>query len=330
VGREPQPLPLVEGGVAAVVLCLVGAVWIARGTDALHGSGNSGHTEWAVIGGVVVVVGLALLAWAWRIRRSRLTEPSDASTPASRRPSQYAVSPSAACRRKTTGSLSLSFLYRVYVRVEVWSDVVCPWCYVGKRRLASALQRFEHRDEVDVVWRSFELDPDAPRRRGLSAAEHLARKYRMSTDQVAASWARLTALAEAEGLEFHLDRTQGGSTFNAHRLIHLGAGHGLQDEVKERFLRAYFTEGAPIGEPRVLDRLATEAGLPPSEVAEVLASDGFAAEVREDEHRARLLGIAGVPFFAIDERYGVSGAQSAELLLGALAAAWAEHATAPR
>ena len=221
------------------------------------------------------------------------------------------------------------FLYRVCVRVEVWSDVVCPWCYVGKRRLESALGRFEHRDEVDVVWRSFELDPDAPRRREVSAAEHLARKYRISAEQVAASWARLTALAEAEGLEFHLDRAQGGSTFDAHRLIHLGAEHGLQDGVKERLLRAYFTESSPIGEPEVLDRLATEAGLPPSDVAEVLATDRFAAEVREDERRARLLGIAGVPFFAIDERYGVSGAQSAELLLEALAAAWAEHAPQP-
>ena len=113
-------------------------------------------------------------------------------------------------------------LYRVCVRVEVWSDVVCPWCYVGKRRLESALERFEHRDEVEVVWRSFELDPNAPRRRELSAAEHLGRKYGISGEQVAASWVRLTALAEAEGLEFHLDRSIGGSTFDAHRLIHLG------------------------------------------------------------------------------------------------------------
>ncbi len=216
------------------------------------------------------------------------------------------------------------------MRVEVWSDVVCPWCYLGKRRLESALGRFEHRAEVDLVWRSFELDPDAPRRRELSAAEHLARKYGMGPEQVAASWARLTALAESEGLEYHLDRTQGGSSFDAHRLIHLGAEHGLQDEVKERFLRAYFSEGLPIGEPEVLAGLAVEAGLPAGEVAEVLATDRFAAEVRGDEERARLLGIDGVPFFAIDERYGVSGAQSADLLLEVLAAARAEHAPASR
>jgi predicted DsbA family dithiol-disulfide isomerase len=216
------------------------------------------------------------------------------------------------------------------VRIEVWSDVVCPWCYVGKRRLESALDRFDHRTEVEVVWRSFELDPAAPRQREGSAAEHLARKYGMSAEQVAASWARLTALAEAEGLEFHLDRARGGSTFDGHRLIHLGAEHGLQDEVKERFLRGHFTESLPIGEPEVLDRLAIEAGLPPDEVAEVLATDRFTAAVREDERRARLLGINGVPFFAIDDRYGVSGAQSAELLLEALAAAWAERTPVSR
>src|SRR5262249_27908972 len=161
-------------------------------------------------------------------------------------------------------------------------------CYVGKRRLESALARFDHRNEVEVVWRSFELDPAAPRQREGSAAEHLARKYGMSAEQVASSWARLTALAEAEWLEFHLDRARGGSTFDAHRLIHLGAEHGLQDVAKERFLRGYFTESLPIGEPEVLDRLAVDAGLPPVDVAEVLATDRFADAVCEDERRARL------------------------------------------
>jgi predicted DsbA family dithiol-disulfide isomerase len=212
------------------------------------------------------------------------------------------------------------------MRVEVWSDVVCPWCYVGKRRLESALEQFPHRDELDVVWRSFELDPAAPRRRDVSAAEHLARKYGMSEAQVAASWARLTSLAAAEGLEFHLDRAQGGSTFDAHRLIHLGAELGLQDDVKERFLRGYFTESLPIGEPETLQRLAVEAGLPSDDVDDVLATDRFADAVREDERHARLLGIDGVPFFALDDRYGISGAQSAELLLQALTAAWEERA----
>jgi predicted DsbA family dithiol-disulfide isomerase len=211
------------------------------------------------------------------------------------------------------------------MKVEVWSDIVCPWCYLGKRRLESALRRFEHGGEVEVVWRSFELDPAAPRLRTLGPAEHLAQKYGMSEEQVAASWARLTALAEAEGLEYHLDRTRGGSSFDAHRLIHLGGMHGLQGEVKERFLRAYFTEGLPIGEQEVAGRLSVEAGLPAAEVVEVLTGDRYADAVREDERAARLLGISGVPFFAIDDRYGVSGAQSSDLLLEAVSAAWRER-----
>jgi predicted DsbA family dithiol-disulfide isomerase len=214
------------------------------------------------------------------------------------------------------------------MKVEIWSDVVCPWCYVGKRRFESALSRFEHADEVEVVWRSFELDPEAPRRREGTAAEHLGRKYGMSEEQVAASWERLAGLAEAEGLEYHLDRTAGGSSFDAHRLIHLAAAHGMQDEMKERLLLAYFTEGAAIGEPEVLQRLGVEVGLDGAEVAELLAGDRFAAEVREDEHRAQLFGISGVPFFGIDERYGVSGAQSADLILSALEQAWAEREAA--
>jgi len=212
--------------------------------------------------------------------------------------------------------------------VDVWSDVVCPWCYLGKRRLESALARFAQADEVEVVWRSFELDPSAPRRREGTAKEHLARKYGMSPEQVEASWGRLTALAAEAGLEYHLDRTQGGSSFDAHRLIHLGAAQGVQDAVKERLLRAYFTEGEPIGEPEVLARLGVDAGLPREEVDELLATDRFAAEVREDERTARMLGIDGVPFFAIDDRYGVSGAQSVDHLLAALTQAWSERALA--
>jgi predicted DsbA family dithiol-disulfide isomerase len=214
------------------------------------------------------------------------------------------------------------------MKVEIWSDVVCPWCYLGKRRFEAALGRFPERDEVEVVWRAFELDPSAPRRRILSPVEHLGQKYGMSEEQVAASWERLTALAEAERLEYHLDRTAGGSSFDAHRLIRLGKEHGLQDETKERLLRAYFTESLAIGEPEVLAGLGVEVGLPVSEVDELLATDLFADSVREDEHQARLYGIQGVPFFAIDGRYGVSGAQSSQILLDSLAAAWGERIAA--
>jgi predicted DsbA family dithiol-disulfide isomerase len=211
------------------------------------------------------------------------------------------------------------------MNVEVWSDVVCPWCYLGKRRLESALAEFPARQEVTVVWRSFELDPAAPRRRAESAADHLAAKYGLTPEQVAASWERLTALATAEGLEYRLASTQGGSSFDAHRLVKLGGRHGLADETVERLFQAYFTEGRATGEPEVLAELGREVGLPADEVDELLASDAFATEVRADEHRASQLGIGGVPFFAIDERYGVSGAQTVEILGQALATAWAER-----
>lgn len=227
------------------------------------------------------------------------------------------------------GRLSRRVAYPGGMRIDVWSDVVCPWCYLGKRRLESALELFDHRDDVGVVWHSFELDPSAPRRRPESALEHLGRKYGMSPEQVEASWARMTKLGAEEGIEYHLDRTQRGSSFDAHRLIHLGAELGRQDEVKERLLRAYFTESEAIGEPDVLARLGVEAGLPADDVDDLLGSDRFTTEVRDDERRARELGISGVPHFVIDDRYAVSGAQSVEVLLAALTQGWSERALTP-
>ena len=165
--------------------------------------------------------------------------------------------------------------------MEVWSDVVCPWCYIGKRRFESGLALFDR--PVEVEWKSFELDPNAPVRRG-STAEHLARKYGMTLAQVAAMHERMTGLAAAEGLEYHLDETQGGNTFDAHRLLQLAKSRGLGGEMKERLLRAYFTEREPIGERDVLVRLGEALGL--DEIGEVLDSDAFAREVRADEHEA--------------------------------------------
>ena len=199
------------------------------------------------------------------------------------------------------------------MKVEIWSDVVCPWCYIGKRRFESALARFDQ--EVEVEWKSFELDPNAPVHRG-STAEHLARKYGMTLEQVAKSHERMTALAAAEGLEYHLDETQGGNTFDAHRLLHLAQERGVQGELKERLMRAYFSESEPVGEREVLARLAGEVGL--ADAAEVLASDAYADAVRADEREARLLGISAVPFFVIDRYYGIEGAQPAEVILDAL------------
>ena len=208
------------------------------------------------------------------------------------------------------------------MRIEIWSDIACPWCYIGKRRFEAALAAFEHRDEVQVQWRSFELDPEAPRERPQDGASHLAAKYGTSREQAVAMQERLSSIAAEEGLAYRLDIARGGSTFDAHRLIRLGAAHGLQDALEERFFRAYLCEAEPIGDPETLARLAVEAGLPEEEVRDVLAGDRFAADVREDEHTAQRMGVTGVPFFVADRQVGVSGAQTAEVMGEFLRQAW--------
>jgi predicted DsbA family dithiol-disulfide isomerase len=210
------------------------------------------------------------------------------------------------------------------VQVEIWSDVVCPWCAIGKRRFEAALARFEHRDQVEVVWRSFELDPGAPPSVDISASQRLADKYGVPLEQARAMEQRVTETAAADGLDFRLDRARPGNTVEAHRLLHLAAERGVQSAVKERLLRAYFTEGAPVADRPTLARLAGEAGLDADEVARVLDTDEYLAEVRADEAQARAFGIQGVPFFVLDRRYGVSGAQPADVLLDALERAWAD------
>jgi predicted DsbA family dithiol-disulfide isomerase len=209
------------------------------------------------------------------------------------------------------------------MKVEIWSDVACPWCYLGKRRFESALQGFEHKADVELRWRSFELDPGAPAVREGDPVQRLADKYGMSRREATAANDRLTGFAAAEGLEYHLDKLRSGNTFDAHRLIHLAADKGIQDDVKERFLRAYFTDVEPIGDREALARIAVDAGLDAADVNDVLASDRYADAVRADEAQAAAYGISGVPFFVIDEKYGVSGAQSSDVLLEALRRAWA-------
>jgi predicted DsbA family dithiol-disulfide isomerase len=210
--------------------------------------------------------------------------------------------------------------------VDIWSDVVCPWCYLGKRRFELALAAFPHRDEVAVTWHSFELDPQAPRERGLPAAEHLAAKYGIGVEQARASQARLTELGAEVSLTYDFDGTRGGNTFDAHRAIHLAASHGLQGAATERLMRGYFAEGEPIGDPEAVVRIVAEVGVDAEEARAALAGAANAAAVRADEELARRLGITGVPFFVLGRRYGVSGAQPPELLLQALERAWSEHA----
>jgi predicted DsbA family dithiol-disulfide isomerase len=215
------------------------------------------------------------------------------------------------------------------MQLEIWSDIACPWCYVGKRRMEAALADFEHRDEVTVTWRSFELDPGAPAEREGTHAELIARKYGRTLEEVAAMDAQLSAVAAAEGIQMRLGDIRSGNTFDGHRLIHLAAAHGRQDAMKERLMRAYFTEGALVGDHETLAALAAEVGLPADEVRELLLTERFAEEVRDDERDAAAAGISAVPCFVIDRKYGASGAQDPAVLLNFLRHGWAQRQPQP-
>lgn len=202
--------------------------------------------------------------------------------------------------------------------VEVWSDIVCPWCYIGKRRLERALETWPGRDSVEVRFRSFELDPGRPASADETLDEMLAGKYGVSPDQARAMNDRVTGLAAEEGLPFRLDIARPANTFDAHRLSHLAREVGLEAEAMERLQAGYFCEGAAIGDAEVLVALVGEAGVDPATARQTLASDRFAGDVREEEALATRLGIRGVPFFVLDRRLGVSGAQETAVLVEAL------------
>jgi predicted DsbA family dithiol-disulfide isomerase len=210
--------------------------------------------------------------------------------------------------------------------IEIWSDIACPWCYVGKRRLEAALARFEHRDDVRVTWRAFELDPSAPPEREGDRAARMAEKYGMSVERAREMETQMVQTAAGEGLDFRFDIQRSGSTFDGHRVIHLAGEHGLGDAMKERLLRAYFSEGELMSDHETLIRLAGEAGLEPDEVRQMLASDRYADAVRDDERTAGQFGISAVPTFVVDRTLGASGAHPPEALLELLNEGWARRA----
>ena len=212
------------------------------------------------------------------------------------------------------------------LRVDVWSDVACPWCYVGKRRFERALAGFDRAAEVVVRWRAFELDPRAPARYDdtTTYAGRLAAKYRRTEAEAEAMLTSMTATAAGEGIAMRFDRVIGGSTFDAHRALALAADTGHQGALKERFLRAYFCDGRALGEVATLVELAGEVGMDGAALAARLAAGDGADAVRADQRLARELGITGVPFFAIDGRIGIAGAQPAEVLTQALTRAMAD------
>ncbi|MCW2795129.1 DsbA family oxidoreductase [Nocardioides sp.] len=212
------------------------------------------------------------------------------------------------------------------MRIEIWSDVVCPWCYIGKRRLETALDGFEHADEVEVVYRSFELDPSAPHHGHERTLTTLAKKYGRGEDEMRSMMQNVVDTAAAEGLAFRLFDNVHTNTIDAHRLLHLAleaGGPAVQRELKEALLAAYFLRAEDVGDHDVLRAAAALAGLDPDRVNEVLAGTEYADSVEADIRQAREYGATGVPFFVVDQKYGVSGAQPAEVFTRVLDQAWA-------
>ena len=205
------------------------------------------------------------------------------------------------------------------MRIDIWSDVVCPWCYLGKRRLEKALASFEGRGDVTIAHRSFQLDPTRPTGETTSRRTMLMSKYRLTEDRVREMDHNMETMAAAEGLEYHLtEKGQSGNTLDAHRVVHLAASHGREDQMLERLYKAYFTEQRSVFDVESLVSLAVEEGLDATEVREALESDRYVDAIRRDLEEARMLGVTGVPFFVIDGRYGISGAQATEVFTRAL------------
>jgi predicted DsbA family dithiol-disulfide isomerase len=214
------------------------------------------------------------------------------------------------------------------LQVEIWSDLVCPWCYVGRARFGLALAAFAHRDSVDVSYRSFELDPNAAQGATTTVAEMLASKYGGRAEAIRAGEERLVDMATELGLGYRADRLH-GNTFDAHRLVQLGIERGAGDELVGRLFQANFAERRSIFEPASLVEIAAEAGLDPAEASAVVRDETYADRVRADEAIAGELGISGVPFYVFDRAYGVSGAQATETFTTVLDQVWRERHGGP-
>ena len=208
------------------------------------------------------------------------------------------------------------------MQIEIWSDFVCPFCYMGKRRFEEALRQFEHRDAFEVVFRSFELDPNSRRDASINLVDHLAEKYSITKAAAKSNIENITMQAKMMGLEYHLEEAIQANTFDAHRVSHYAKTLNLMDEITERLMQAHFTEGLNIGDQDVLLALSEEVGLNREDVQKVLSQGQFGEEVRRDQQRARELGIRSVPNFLIDGRISVSGAQPIRVFLQALEEAW--------
>jgi predicted DsbA family dithiol-disulfide isomerase len=215
------------------------------------------------------------------------------------------------------------------MKVEVWSDFVCPFCYIGKRRFEKALNQFEHKEKVEVVFRSFELDPYFERNQHINVHELLAKKYGMSLEQAKAMNQQVGQQAESVGLHYDFENMKPTNTFDAHRLAHFAKSEGKLEKMTERLMKAYFTEGLHISDHEVLANLASEVGLNREKALEILKNNDYANDVRRDESIASQIGIRGVPFFLFNQKYAVSGAQSSDVFIEVLNKVWEEEQVQP-
>ncbi|TDQ06912.1 DsbA family oxidoreductase [Pedobacter metabolipauper] len=208
------------------------------------------------------------------------------------------------------------------MKVDIWSDVRCPFCYIGKRKFEAALAQFEHKDKVEVEWHSFELDPNAETMPGVSPYDYLAKRYGKSREWAVETHQQVAQTAAAVGLKFNFDISVVANSFDAHRLIQLAKSNDLGDEVEEQLFVAYFTSGKDISNHQTLVEIGTGIGLNKLSIETMLSSDEFTDEVRYDEQMAQNIGIQGVPFFIFNQKLAVSGAQPPETFLGAMKQVW--------
>jgi len=211
------------------------------------------------------------------------------------------------------------------IKVEIWSDIACPFCYIGKRKFEKALGKFSHKEMVEVEWHSFQLQPDAKKDTGFNMYGLLAEKYGVTTERAKQMTDNVVKMANQEGLNLYMDKVIPTNTLDAHRLIHLAAKYGLQDKAEERLFSAYFTEGKNIGNRETLIELGSDIGLNQGKISNMLETDDYIQDVISDSREGQALGLTGVPFFVINRKFGISGAQPSEAFLEALENAWKEE-----
>ena len=216
------------------------------------------------------------------------------------------------------------------LKIQIWSDIMCPFCYIGKRRLENALTQFGHQDAIEIEWKSFQLDPNFVADEDDNLIDHLAEKYRKDKDWAIESLENMTQNAANSGLEFHFEKAIMANSLNAHRLLHLAKEHQLGNELKELLFKAYLTDGEDVNNKETLKQLGIQVGLDTNKIDEVLNSNLYSKEVQEDMLTAQKIGVQGVPFFVFDNKYAISGAQHAETFVKTLEKVWEEGQFEPK